>query len=159
MITASASTLTSRNTSPSFNTLAPTFNGDADYIDLGIPTWTYSTQFRSTMTIECWFKTTDMANQNSSANLVSRWITWGPDSQFMLFMNKTGQIGWNGHNVLSLLSPLSYKDTQWHHAAITYDSATGEGILYIDGVAVTAATNSSFPQLDNKTNLHFCLIF
>ena len=157
MITASASasTLTSRNTFPSFNTLAPTFNGAADYIDLGIPTWTYSTQFRQTMTLECWFKTTDTNNQKPSANLISRWATGGSNAQFMLFMNVNGQIGWYG--TLGILSPLSYKDTQWHHAAITYNSASGVGILYIDGVFVTTATNSSLLQLDNNTNLKLAI--
>jgi hypothetical protein len=97
-----------------------------------------------------------MDNQKNYANLVSRWATGGPgqEAQFTLFMNQTGQIEWKGNNVLSLLSPLSYKDTRWHHAAITYDSASGVGILYIDGVFVATATNSSSPaDLENHTNL------
>ena len=39
------------------------FDGVNDAVNLGVPAWSYSTQFRSTMTIECWFRTSDTNTQ------------------------------------------------------------------------------------------------
>ena len=73
-----------------------TFDGVNDAVNVGIPTWTYSTQFRTTMTVECWFKTSDTSNQKVSGVLVSRNTTGflSASSQFILYMLPTGEIGY-----------------------------------------------------------------
>ena len=130
------------------------FNGTNNYVNLGIPTWAYSTQFRTTMTIECWFKTTDTNNQKQSANFVSRWITGGPNAQFMFFMNLSGQVGFNANGVGGVQSPLAYKDTLWHHAAVTFNSVNSELILYIDGSSVNTTSSAGTSKLlDNNSSI------
>jgi surface protein len=130
------------------------FDGVNDYVNLDIPAWTYSTQFRTTMTIECWFKTTDTNDQKPSANFVSRWITGGYDAQFMFFMNSSGQVGFNAHGVAYVLSPLAYKDTLWHHAAVTFNSVNSELILYIDGSIVNTTSSAGTSNLlDNNSTI------
>ena len=121
------------------------FDGVDDAVSLGIPAWSYSTQFRSTMTIECWFKTTDTNNQKLG-EFVSKWNTGG---MFLLGMLSTGEITcWilNASGTFALIqTSATYKDTQWHHVAVTYNSSTGVLSMYIDGVFMNNSTNSAYP--------------
>jgi surface protein len=121
------------------------FDGVNDAVDLGIPAWSYSTQFRSTMTIECWFKTTDTNNQKLG-EFVSRWDTGG---MFLLGMTSTGEItSWITNasgSFASINTTTTYKDTLWHHVAVTYNSITGVLSMYIDGVFMNNSTNSAYP--------------
>jgi surface protein len=48
-------------------------------------------------------------------------------------MNPSGQVGFNADGVGGLQSTSAYKDTLWHHAAVTFNSFNSELILYIDG--------------------------
>ena len=137
--------------SPSRNAL--NFDGDNDYVNLGIPAWTYSTQFRTTMTAECWFKTTDIYNQKSSASFVTRWITGGHDYQFMFGMNSSGNVYFFAEG--GVQSPLAYKDTLWHHAAVTFNSVNTELILYIDGSE--KARSSTTNLLHNNSTLRLII--
>lgn len=136
-----------------------TFDGVNDAVNVGIPTWTYSTQFRTTMTVECWFKTSDTSNQKTSGVLVSRNTTGflSASSQFVLYMLPTGEIGYgltNASNAGSYHSTsATYKDTNWHHVAATYDSASGAKIIYVDGIlSRTDAVPGGFGLLSNNTN-------
>ena len=135
------------------------FDGVNDAVDLGIPTWTYSTQFRSTMTVECWFKTTDTNNQKQNTSLVTRNNTGGVSStsQFSLYMLPTGEVGFgitnNSDTGFSHNTSSAYKDALWHHFAGTYNSVTGTKIIYIDGVAVKTDTNAGFSLLSNNSTV------
>ena len=126
------------------------FDGVDDAVNLGVPAWSYSTQFRSTMTIECWFKTTDTNNQKLG-NFVSRWISGGyaSHSMFLIGMNPTGEITcWITNasgGFASTQTSAAYKDTLWHHVAVTYNSSTGVLSMYIDGVFTNNSTNSAYP--------------
>ena len=125
------------------------FDGVDDMIDIGIPAWTYSAQFRTTMTIECWFKTTDTDNQNMYPTLISRNHTGGnpATSQFSIFMSSIGEIGFGLTNIDSgyyNITSARYNDAQWHHVAGTYNSLTGTKIIYIDGIAVRTDTHAGF---------------
>ena len=132
------------------------FDGVNDAVNLGVPTWAYSTQFRSTMTIECWFRTSDTNNQKLGG-FVSRWISGGyaSHSMFLLAMNPDGSITcWitNESGVFgSTQTTTTYKDTLWHHVAVTYNSSTGVLSMYIDGVFTNNSTNSSFGLLSSST--------
>jgi uncharacterized protein YjbI with pentapeptide repeats len=136
-----------------------TFDGVNDAVNVGIPTWTYSTQFRTTMTVECWFKTSDTSNQKSAGVLVSRNTTGSlsASSQFILYMLSTGEIGYGLTNTVNSGSyhstSATYKDANWHHVAVTYDSVSGAKIIYIDGVmSRTDAVPGGFGLLSNNTN-------
>ena len=135
------------------------FNGSNNAVDLGVPTWTYSPQFRTTMTIECWFKTTDTYNQKTYPSLVTRNRTGylSTESQFSIYMLPTGQIGFgitnNNNNGFYHNTTIAYKDTNWHHVAGTYDSTTGQKIIYIDGVAARIDTSGNFGLLSDNSSV------
>ena len=138
------------------------FDGVDDMIDIDIPAWTYSAQFRTTMTIECWFKTTDTGNQNLYPTLISRNHTGGnpATSQFSIFMSSIGEIGFGLTNIDSgyyNITSARYNDAQWHHVAGTYDSSTGTMIIYIDGIAVITDTNSGFGLLSNHSAINLVI--
>jgi hypothetical protein len=138
--------------SPSRNAL--NFDGNDDYYSLGIPTWTYSIQFRTSMTIECWFKTTDTNIQKSSGSFVTRWYNGGSgsDAQFMFGMNPSGNVYFHADGVVGVQSETTYKDALWHHAAVTFNS--GEAILYIDGsVNATSGAVTSTSLLSSNSTL------
>jgi surface protein len=138
--------------SPSRNAL--NFDGDNDYVNLGIPAWTYSTQFRTTMTVECWFKTTDETNQKPTANFVSRWITGGFNAQFMFGMNPSGNVYFYAEGLNNAVQSTSaYKDTLWHHAAVTFNSVNTELILYIDGSEKARSSTGTTKLLDNNSTI------
>jgi uncharacterized protein YjbI with pentapeptide repeats len=151
------STISQAITTPSTVLL---FDGVNDAVNVGIPTWTYSTQFRTTMTIECWFKTSDTSNQKTTGILVSRNITGSlsASSQFILYMLSTGEIGYGLTNAADSGSyhttSATYKDANWHNVAVTYDSVSGAKIIYIDGVmSRTDAVPGGFGLLSNNTTL------
>jgi len=133
------------------------FDGTDDAVNVGIPTWTYSTQFRTTMTVECWFKTSDTSSQKVYTVLVGRNRTAGnsAESQFSINMASTGEIGFGVTNTADTGSShntsAAYKDTNWHHVACTYNSATGVKVIYIDGVLSRTDTVSGFGLLSNNT--------
>ena len=134
------------------------FDGVDDAVNVGVPAWTYSTQFRTTMTVECWFKTTDTNNQKGLSNFVSRWITAGyaNSSMFLLAMETTGTITFWITNASGTLGGTwtngsTYKDAQWHHVAVTYNSSSGVASMYIDGSLINSSTTASFGLLANNT--------
>lgn len=149
------STISQALTTPSTVLL---FDGTNDAVNVGIPTWTYSTQFRTTMTVECWFKTSDTSNQKVYTVLVGRNRTAGnsAESQFSINMASTGEIGFGVTNTADTGSShntsATYKDAAWHHVACTYDSATGVKVIYIDGVVTRTDTVNGFGLLSNNTS-------
>ena len=138
------------------------FDGVDDAVTAGVPSWTYSTQFRTTMTVECWFKTADTNNQKLG-EFVSRWQTGGSalNSMFLLGMVSTGELTCWITNASGTFggtgSTTTYKDAQWHHVAITYNSSTGVVSMYIDGTFNNSSTTPSFGLLSNNSTLR--LIF
>jgi uncharacterized protein YjbI with pentapeptide repeats len=135
------------------------FDGVDDAVNMGVPAWSYSTQFRTTMTVECWFKTADTNNQKTSPQIVTRNNSGGVSStsQFSLYMLSTGEVGFgltnNSNSGFYHNTTATYKDALWHHVAVTYNSATGTKIMYIDGVAVKTDTNASFGLLSNNSTV------
>lgn len=124
------------------------FDGVNDAVNLDVPAWSYSTQFRSTMTIECWFRTSDTNNQKLGW-FVTKWIGGGTVNTFGLGMLSTGEITcWitnAASNFALTQTTTQYKDTLWHHVAVTYNSSTGVLSMYIDGVFTNNSTNSAYP--------------
>jgi uncharacterized protein YjbI with pentapeptide repeats len=152
------STISQAITTPSTVLL---FDGTNDAVNVGIPAWTYSTQFRTTMTVECWFRTSDTNNQKGSATLVARYNTPPSTSQFLLGVGGTAGVTFALTNTsgtwFQVTSPSTYKDTLWHHAAATYDSNTGISSVYVDGILVNSGTNANYGLLSNNTTTRLTL--
>jgi hypothetical protein len=141
------------------------FDGVNDGVNFGVPDWTYSSQILNTMTIECWFRTTDTNNQKSAAWFISRNSTLGSSgSHFALGMTSTGHItAWfqtnSIGNTFNVTGYGTYNDMQWHHVAVTYEQSTyymlNGGIkLYIDGnlnIHRNDLNDRFYPLLSNNT--------
>ena len=141
------------------------FDGVNDGVNFGVPDWTYSSQILNTMTIECWFRTTDTNNQKSAAWFISRNSTLGSSgSHFALGMTSTGHItAWlqtnSIGNTFNVTGYGTYNDMQWHHVAVTYEQSTyymlNGGIkLYIDGnlnIHRNDLNDRFYPLLFNNT--------
>ena len=127
------------------------FDGVNDGVNAGIPAWSNTTQFRQTLTVECWFRTSDTNTQKGTAGFVSQWGTWNTVSpnigwvtRYKLHMLFDGKVdiwletanGWGRG-----LTPLSYNDAAWHHVAASYNSSDGAIRMYIDGVLVVSVTH------------------
>jgi hypothetical protein len=127
------------------------FDGVNDGVNAGIPAWSNTTQFRQTLTVECWFRTSDTNAQKSNGGFVSQWGTWntvapnvGWVNRYKLHMLSDGKIdiwletanGWGRG-----LTSLSYNDATWHHIAASYNSSDGAIRMYIDGVLVVSVTH------------------
>jgi uncharacterized protein YjbI with pentapeptide repeats len=135
-----------------------TLDGVDDAINVGVPAWTYSTQFRTTMTVECWFKTSDTNNQKTWTTLVGRNRSGGVSSlsQFAVIMIPSGKIRFELTNTTDAqevhTTTTSYKDGLWHHIAVTYNSVNGEKKIYIDGsISRTDTVISGFGLMSSDT--------
>ena len=129
------------------------FDGVNDGVNAGIPAWSNTTQFRQTLTVECWFRTSDTNAQKGNAGFISQWGTYnsttppniGWVTRYKLHMLSDGRLdiwletasGWGNLETL-----LSYKDALWHHIAVSYNSSNGAIAMYIDGVLVRSATHA-----------------
>jgi hypothetical protein len=128
------------------------FDGVNDGVNAGIPAWSNTIQFRQTLTLECWFRTSDTNAQKGNAGFISQWGTYnnstppniGWVTRYKLHMLSDGKVdiwletatGW-GQGVTSL----SYNDAAWHHIAASYNSSNGAIRMYIDGVLVVSVTH------------------
>jgi hypothetical protein len=99
------------------------------------------------MTIECWFKTTDTNAQKPQSTFVSQLIGGDPADMFSFHMKSNGQVSiWlvnDNMTFYEFVTTQTYNDTLWHHAATTFNSATGDVRIYIDGSLVTTGTTAS----------------
>ena len=135
-----------------------TLDGVNDAVVVGVPSWSNSTQLRQTMTVECWFKTTDTSAQKGTSTFVAQ---YGISQQYRLHMSSIGRLhlwlvttgGWDMAE-----TPLSYNDGLWHHFAITYNSSNSAMILYVDGVNVLSRTHA-YPGLMNSITSNTPLLF
>ena len=90
-----------------------------------------------------WFK---RANSNRKAmSLLGFQVaspgTWNP----ILYLDSTGRLSgyvWPG-NGNAIYSSAVVLDTNWHHAAWTYDAAKGKQIIFLDGVEVGSRTSGA----------------
>ena len=120
---------------------AYSFNGSSQYVSTAN---SYASPGPSDFTISIWFK----ANTTSGGKLIGLGdAQTGLSSNYdrHLYMNNTGKIyfGVYPNAVVTISSPLSYNDNNWHLATATLSSTNGMA-LYIDGALV--ASNAS-----NKT--------
>ncbi|HBI23434.1 MAG TPA: hypothetical protein DDX84_04345, partial [Nitrospiraceae bacterium] len=119
---------------------AISFDGIDDYIQNSS---SFLNSVLSSFTMEAWVKTTsggtiftlgeETSNKGQSVIGISGGKVYGRIQQ----NNSTTGFG-------DIISTLTYNDNQWHHIALTYDGATKQGILYVDGAPVgTPLTTTS----------------
>jgi uncharacterized protein YjbI with pentapeptide repeats len=139
------------------------FDGDNDAINVGTPSWSYSTQIRQTFTVECWFKTSDTSIQKYYTVIVGRNYGGGTSSTaaFVIYMHQTGEIGFgittDVNTSIYLNTTQTYKDAKWHHVAGTYNYSGGNMKLYIDGVNVITVNDPTKGILSSTTSTRFVI--
>ena len=134
------------------------FDGIDDYVNIGTPSWCNELQFRQTMTVECWFKTTSASLQpRTFPSLVSRNYGGGASTSSQFHMGMLGTFvpadngmvffgvtsGSSNTSLYITSSPTKYNDGNWHHIAATYTSSTGTVLIYVDGVLVKTESNAN----------------
>jgi|GEM_PF-3090523 len=99
-------------------------------------------------TVMCWFKTT----QTNLGILIDNRDSFG----YHMFV-QDGRVGYQIMNNYKYVNKLSssngFADDNWHHAALTHNSTTGETILYVDG-SVERTTIETTLLVPNQGHLH-----
>jgi surface protein len=135
------------------------FDGYNDGINYGLPalmTGSTGTQFRTTSTLECWFKHPG-APQDIYPTLMARNYSGGGNTDLSVFVldmynNKVRLYITTTSGDSSIESINTYADSTWHHAAVSYNGQIGEFKLYIDGVLDSSYTNAALGLLSDSTN-------
>ena len=134
------------------------FDGVNDGVSAGVPSWSNSTQIRQTITLECWFKTSDTNAQKGVNGFVAQ---YGISAQYRIHMTSDGKLdlwlvttgGWD-----MAQTTLSYNDALWHHFAVTYNYSNGAIIFYVDGVSVLSKTHI-YPGMMSSITSNTPIIF
>ena len=119
------------------------FDGTNDYVNLSSSINLSGSSF----TLEAWFNaTTNIASSSTKRFIISVGATsGGSNQQVNILLNGDGvsqayiKTGFYGSD---LVYNWSY-DANWHHVAFSYDAATNQGILYLDGANVASQVFSS----------------
>jgi len=134
------------------------FDGYNDGINYGLPalmTGSTGTQFRTTSTLECWFKHPG-APQDIYPTLMARNYSGGNTDGCVfaldMYNNKVRLYVETMSGASSIESINTYADSTWHHAAVSYNGQIGEFKLYIDGVLDSSYTNAALGLLSDSTN-------
>ncbi len=116
------------------------------YISLGNQTPLQSSDF----TISTWIKagTINVSAANANGNIIMGKESY-TISGFRSGISNTGNINFwatQSGGTLSLSSAATISDGQWHHAVVTYDSASSTGKIYLDGKLSDSETGTYIPN-------------
>lgn len=130
---------------PGRNFLA--FNGTNQYVDV-----TNLPDLNLRLTVACWARS-NTPNWNVAGSLVSRrpqfvLHPWANSRRISFTVFHSG--GTQHHCEVDLATIPGFALTDWHHYAGSYDAATGEARLYVDGY-LRAATSIGPQLLDSST--------
>lgn len=118
---------------------AVTLNGTTGYIGAG--TGAAAVAGPTVFTIEVWFKTAVAGGKLLGFAGSPTGSSTSYDRH--LFLNNTGNLVFGVYpNAVKVVSPKTYTDNTWHHAAATLSPATGMQ-LYVDGTPVAADTTTT----------------
>ncbi|MCU1501206.1 MAG: Laminin sub domain 2, partial [Ilumatobacteraceae bacterium] len=123
------------------------FSGVSDYA-------TVARQISADFSIELWFKSTTGgigtgAQWWQGAGLVDAQVSGPPLRGFGVSLRADGKVvAGVGKTDVSIISGSGYNDGGWHHVVFTREMASGALVLYVDGVAVGAATGSTAALTD-----------
>ncbi len=135
------------------------FNGSNNYVTMGTPS---ALQFGTgSFTVMSWFKTTtttfsrlvDMG-LNSWANGYDLSINIPTDCTNGCIGAEIGAGGTQTHG-LSFYTTNTFKDGNWHQAAMVIDQTAKTGQIYVDGVAQTLTTTSGTCGSSSGTTVSF----
>ncbi|RMG81184.1 MAG: LamG domain-containing protein, partial [Chloroflexi bacterium] len=125
-----------------------TFDGANDYADLPAPPFDAN---GTSWTVGCWFNTTDD---------LWRFIDWRGTGSIKRGVQLSGYVPSGNFNntriddgVANFIKfddvPIDpYVDGNWHHIALSWDSATGTAYLYLDGILASSKSNSNLVNAD-----------
>jgi concanavalin A-like lectin/glucanase superfamily protein/Ig-like domain-containing protein len=129
------------------------FHNDVSEIVLipGTDTDLYNFHKRSGLTVSCWTKTTTGgwgALFNRGNRVTAPWLGWN------LNANDTSGVMTVREGPTDITGTTNVKDGQWHLLTGTYDPATGEAQIYVDGVLENSEINTS-PLTSVSIPIHF----
>lgn len=140
-----AATLGGPRACPRDTGTAVTLNGTTGYIGAG--TGAAAVAGPSVFTVEVWFKTATAGGKllGFGGSPTGQSTTYDRH----LFLNNTGNLvfGVYPNAVKVIVSPKTYTDNTWHHAAATLSGAGMQ--LYVDGAQVAADTTTTTAQAFN----------
>ena len=128
------------------------FDGSNDYIDTGN---TFASTFNSSFTISGWYKFDD--GQPSASEMLFGGWTSGYASGLQLYQTTAGKLhgnyGANSNSTEFESNDVLFTDGQqeWHHIVYQVDSATSQMYLYVDGSAITLASDPNDGDLAGVT--------
>ena len=113
------------------------FDGVDDYINCGAGA---SLNITDKLTIEAWIKPDTRSNYHVIACKNTYTYFFAVNSgKLSLLIGNSSATGWN----VVLVGDTVLNSSNWYHVAGTYDSATGEAKLYINGVLAKTATGTA----------------
>jgi hypothetical protein len=125
------------------------FDGTDDYIELA----NELSVLRGTGSLSVWIKTTQTGDDTMwrAPGITGIEEAGGGDDVFWGWIDASGHIGMTYANESATKSTTAINDNEWHHAVFTRDSATGEVVVYIDGVEEARETRASGTVSTNRT--------
>jgi hypothetical protein len=124
---------------------AVAFNGSANayygtsYTAANVPTTNFSE--------ECWFRT-DSAVGGALMGFASPSAGQGGTNDKLVYMTSSGTIAYgvfNGTSIVTVATPSSYNDGNWHHVVVTQSSTAG-ATIYVDGASVASSASITAGQ-------------
>ncbi|MCU1677573.1 MAG: hypothetical protein JWM93_2331 [Frankiales bacterium] len=123
---------------------AVAFNGTANayygtsYTAANVPTTNFSQ--------ECWFRT-DSAVGGALMGFAAPNAGQGSTNDKMVYLNSAGAIvyGVNTGTRVTVSTPSSYNDGNWHHVVVTQSSTAG-ATIYVDGASVASSSSITSGQ-------------
>lgn len=121
------------------------FDGAADFINT-----TLASNFSNDISIEVWSRRT--VNDNTEGRLVS---TKGSTSSERLFLGvKDGDYQAGTVNGAATYADSNFiPNLEWQHSTLTYDNATGEAKVYVNGVLHNTITNTAEAASTDNINI------
>jgi subtilisin-like proprotein convertase family protein len=105
------------------------------------------------ITLEAWIRRDTTGSQAAVQNIINK--SGPPDvANYALWLNSgNGSVGFSINSPTGpppLISPPIITNGQWNHIAVTYNSATGYAILYLNGVYVTSTIFNGHPLINSQ---------
>ena len=131
------------------------FDGTDDYITMGDS----ADMGTGDVSASCWFR--PLTSAVHGATLIGKQANYNVNSvgYGLYYRHSTATVWWNigdgsaGDRLNEAIADIGVSEGQWIHTAGTYDQSTGVIKLYLNGVQVDTATESSLGTLNNALDL------
>lgn len=133
------------------NPYALSFNGSNQYLNMSNP----SSLSLSIFTVSSWFKYGIDNVSYQYQTMISKSTGSNYDDNYHINVSKTTHfvgaiVGNRNPNITYFAGNTQVNDGNWHMATLTYNSTTGVGILYVDGVAQDSKAGLSAANLNSN---------